>query len=212
VARLPIDAGDTNVWGQLLNEYLLVAHNADGTVKAVSPGIGQALTSGEVPYDRRHVDVSPAFTSGDMVLTYFVACKTETITKIAMYSGGTAAATVTMVRFGVYSVATNGDLTLTNSTANDVSIFTTINTRYERTLTTSWSKVAGARYAVGMIVLATTMPTFLGSTAAGSVLDAVYAREPRLSGSRGGQSDLPASVTAVNVGASRRSPYFEAIP
>lgn len=210
--RLPTDAGDSNVWGQLLNEFLQVAHTDVGTVKIVPTNLGQALASGEVPFNRRLVDISTAAASGEIVLTYFVACKTESITKLAMYSGGTAAATVTGVKFGVYSVASNGDLTLLAATANDATVFTSTNTRYERTLTTPWAKVAGDTYAVGMFVLATTMPTFLGSTAGGTVFDALYAREPRLSGSRTGQTDFPASIVAANVGASRRGPYFEAIP
>jgi hypothetical protein len=31
--RLPVNGSDASVWGELLNEYLLVAHNPDGTVK-----------------------------------------------------------------------------------------------------------------------------------------------------------------------------------
>jgi hypothetical protein len=33
MARLPIPGGDSNNWGNILNEYLLVEHNADGTLK-----------------------------------------------------------------------------------------------------------------------------------------------------------------------------------
>jgi len=40
--RLPIVASDGNAWGTVLNEYLTVAHNADGTLKpaAVSSPVG----------------------------------------------------------------------------------------------------------------------------------------------------------------------------
>ncbi len=210
MSRLPNDAGDANVWGQVLNDYLLQAHNADGSVKVVPANLGVPMTDGEIPYDRRFLADQSAATSGDLVLTYFVACKTETINNLAMYSGVTAAATVTLARFGVYSVAANGDLTLIHSTANDTTVFAGANTRFSRALTSSWAKTAGTTYAVGHLVLATTMPTVWGSTGGGSTLDAIWARSPRISGARIGQTDLPASITAANVVNTRRSPYFEA--
>jgi hypothetical protein len=33
MARLPQPGGDDGQWGDLLNDYLSVAHNADGTIK-----------------------------------------------------------------------------------------------------------------------------------------------------------------------------------
>lgn len=33
MARLPTVGGDTNTWGTVLNDFLGVAHNADGTLK-----------------------------------------------------------------------------------------------------------------------------------------------------------------------------------
>ena len=32
--RLPIPGQDNNTWGDILNEYLLVSHGADGTIKS----------------------------------------------------------------------------------------------------------------------------------------------------------------------------------
>jgi hypothetical protein len=34
MARLPQPGGDDNVWGDLLNGFLLISHNSDGTVRA----------------------------------------------------------------------------------------------------------------------------------------------------------------------------------
>lgn len=34
MARLPQPGSDENTWGDLLNEFLAVAHNTDGTIKA----------------------------------------------------------------------------------------------------------------------------------------------------------------------------------
>jgi hypothetical protein len=212
VARLPIDAGDTNVWGQLLNEFLLVSHNADGTTKVVPSHLGLPMASGEIPYDRRILVETAAATSGDVVLSYFVASKTETINAVAMYSGGTAAATVTLCRFGVYLVAGNGDLSLIHATANDATVFAGLHTRYQRSLTVPWAKTAGTTYAVGHLVVATTMPTVYGATAGPAApFDAIFAREPRVSGVRIGQTDLPASIAAADVIGNRRNPFFEVL-
>lgn len=41
MARLPEVGGDSGQWGQLLNDYLNVAHNADGTLKSNSVGVPQ---------------------------------------------------------------------------------------------------------------------------------------------------------------------------
>lgn len=45
MARLPVPGGDVDKWAQLLNEYLLVAHNPDGTqradsIHALAPTVG----------------------------------------------------------------------------------------------------------------------------------------------------------------------------
>ncbi len=36
MARLPVQGSDSGVWGDVLNQYLLVAHNADGSLKDAS--------------------------------------------------------------------------------------------------------------------------------------------------------------------------------
>jgi len=35
MSRLPVVAGDVDQWGPILNDFLLVAHNADGTLKEI---------------------------------------------------------------------------------------------------------------------------------------------------------------------------------
>lgn len=39
--RLPTPGADPGNWGEILNDFLLVAHNADGTIK--TPGIGDYI-------------------------------------------------------------------------------------------------------------------------------------------------------------------------
>lgn len=42
VARLPISGSDADQWGNILNEFLLVAHNANGTLRATAIPPGSA--------------------------------------------------------------------------------------------------------------------------------------------------------------------------
>lgn len=54
--RLPIPGQDTNTWGDILNNYLLVAHSNDGTLSTGSVGTAQ-LSNGSVTESKLHPDV-----------------------------------------------------------------------------------------------------------------------------------------------------------
>lgn len=210
VARLPANGGDASIWGALLNEFLQVAHLDNGVIRTVPEDLGVPLAIGEATCPRRFMASAGATISGDLQLTYFTACKTETITQLQMYSAGAAGASVTLNRWAVYNIAANGDLALTASTSNDLTLFTATATRYTKPLLVPWSKVAGNRYAVGFLTVAGTPPAVYGSTdVAASLVDNVWGREPRLSGRVVGQTDLPTSVAAASVIDSRRNPFVE---
>jgi hypothetical protein len=46
VARLPVTGSDSGTWGDLLNEFLEVAHNGDGTLKGSAAATGAVATFG----------------------------------------------------------------------------------------------------------------------------------------------------------------------
>ena len=160
-------------------------------------------------------DTLNAVISGTMYLTYFTATKTETVTAIAVFTGNTAAAaTPSLCRYGIYSVAGNGDLTLVASVANDTSLFAGTVTRYSRNLEASWSKVAGTRYAFGLLVVtAGAAPNIVcqNTGTGGSVVAAMFLA-PRVTGSVTGQSDLPASVSNASITTSYRRMWGELVP
>lgn len=172
------------------------------------------LDAGETVWDRRDV-IAPvgAMTSGLLQLVYFTAQRSETIASVKMLSAQTAAAaTPTLVRFGIYEVAANGDLTLVASTANDTAIFAGTHTAYDKALSVAWGKVAGRRYAVAVLVVSgAAMPVLYGSMPVGAaaVLDTLLSAAPRWTGQVAGQTDLPASVAAASVAATRRCHYAE---
>lgn len=161
---------------------------------------------------RREVVNTSVVTGNQTVrLTYFTARKSETVTQLRLVGGATAAgATPTLVRAGVYSVAANGDLTLVGGIANDPSLFAAVSTSYVRALTAPFDKVAGQRYAVGVLVVSgATTPTLTGHPAL-SPSEAAIA--PRIGALLGGQSDLPAFIAAGALGDAAHLPYVVLLP
>ena len=169
--------------------------DTDGAL--VDPTLG--LSSGEGSIPRMNVTTSSvATTSGTMRLTYFTARKSETVGNVRVDSGATAAgATPTLCRVGVYEEdPTTGDLTLVGSTANDTALFAAASTQYTKALSATFAKVAGRRYAIGVLVVTgATAPTFLGSLSS-TALNLELAAAPRLGALVTGQTDLPSSVVA----------------
>jgi len=170
-----------------------------------------ALDVGESTLPRTSAEGSYPVVSGQMRFTYFIARKTETVNQIRLATGSTAAAaTPTVCRVGLYSVAADGALTLVASTANDTTLFAAVNTAYTRSVTTPYQKVAGQRYALGIIVVtAATAPSFAGT---GFTSGAELAVSPRKAAALSGQNDLPASVAAASLALSGSMHYVVVAP
>lgn len=172
------------------------------------------LASGEEVFTRRMpMSGSVLSTSQVLRLSYFTARKTETISSVRVFSGGTAAgATPTLCRVGIYTVAADGALTLIASTVNDTALFASSTTAYTRSLSASFVKQRGQRYALGILVVTgATAPTFPGI--AGGVLPVTEpGMAPRISGQLAAQADLPASIAAGSVTDSQNSPYGVLVP
>jgi hypothetical protein len=165
--------------------------------------LGQA--SGVVDAMSR-VDAAAGVTAGSnqALLAFFTPTATTTISQISMANAaGAVSAGLTLARMGLYTYPTEGGaVTLVARTASDTSLFGIVNTVYTRSLDTTggypstYTLIAGTRYAVGYICVGTTQPQLAGRnilTAVGSLLP------PRLSGaSNTGQSDLPTSFTPSN--------------
>lgn len=173
------------------NQFMSSPNGASGSVIDAN-----VLTSGEEVIPRAWANAGPGFASGSLRLSYFTARKTEAITQLRAETFSTAAATVTLARMGIYTVAENGDLTLAAATANDTTLFGATFTKYTRSVTATLNKVAGQRYAFGVLVVATTPPLIMGT----SVPAALSADAPRIAGQLTGQTDLPASIAAGSVG------------
>lgn len=174
--------------------------------------LGNFLATGEESVSRELAMTAAAGgTSGQLRLAYFTARKSETSTQVRVYTGGTqAAATPSLCKIGIYSIAANGDGTLVASTANDTTLFANTSTAYTRSWSASFAKVAGQRYAIApLVVSATTMPTFLGSIIS-SGTEAFVA--PAVAGVISSLSDLPASFVAASVSTSGQRIYAAILP
>lgn len=157
------------------------------------------LSSGESTIPRRNVTGGAAtLSAGQCRLTYFTAERTETINSIRTATGTQVQAGATLCRLGVYEVADNGDLTLVASTANDTVLWSVASQVYGKNFTAPFLKRKRQRYAVAALVVgATTPPNVMGQT---TLLGPEAAQPPRLCGTVSGQTDLPATITAANVG------------
>jgi hypothetical protein len=179
-------------------------------VSGTEDQFGALLTTGFGSMgQRRSLSQNNLAASGTLWITYFRAPISYTVANLKAYSGTTAAgATPTLARLGLYSVATNGNLTLLSGTTNDTTLFSATNTGYTRALGASQAVTYGQWYATAvLLVTAAALPTLFGTTSGSNGLAAATA--PRLSGSLGGQSDLPASITAGSVAAAAFCMWFE---
>lgn len=118
-----------------------------------------------------------------------------------------AAASVTLARMGVYSVAGNGDLTLMSATPNDTTIVTNSYQTNSKALSAPVSLVAGNVYAFALIVVATgAMPEMSGINY--SWAEATL--NPRLTGRVTAQTDLLSSITAAQIWTTGAGIYMRA--
>jgi hypothetical protein len=147
--------------------------------------------------------------SGAVRFAYFVAEASQTVAHLSLTCGGTAAgATPTLVRYGLYSVDSAGNLTQLAQTASDTTIFAAAQTSYSRTITAT-ALTQGQQYCIAAIVVtAATAPTAQGALIVGND----GALSPRLCGVLTAQSDLAASYTAGQVNPSTSFVYAAALP
>ncbi len=147
-----------------------------------------------------------SLSTGNFRLVYFTAAKTESITKISTWAATAAAATPTLCRIGIYTIDGSGNLTLVASTTNDTAMWSSNGVEYEKTLDVGFSKVAGTRYAVGSLcVTAASAPALAGMQSSNPLINAIA---PRLAGTVGSQTDLPASVAVGSIGNTAIRPFF----
>lgn len=163
---------------------------------------GDILTVGQVVPRRSRLMSAVSQVSGTLVLTYFYADRSETISTLTVWTRNiAAAATPTLCRMGLYSVAGNGDLTLVASTPNDTALFGAVDTAYPKALSTPVAITRGTQYATALLVVtAATAPNFHGyQYLSTSPINTIVRLSPPMVGRVTSQTDLPSSVSAGSI-------------
>lgn len=166
------------------------------------------LTSGMENFPRDSITGYASLVSQRLSLVYFTCDKIFTATQIRSFSGTTAASGATTAKMGIYLVNSDSTLTLLAKSANNTSLWSTINTVYTEVLDASVSMVRNQRYAFACLFDGTTPPNLVGqSYTNGNIL--TYT--PRLVGDFTGQTDIPSSLVAATGVASQR-PFGVVLP
>ena len=194
-------------------KYWVVMGGVNGLTE-ISPHTYEAST-GEATLPRLIATNNAIATSGGSVLfAFFTARKTETISSVRLICGGTAATYggSGLCRIGIYTEDSTGNLdALVASTANDTSLLIAASTLYAKTLSASFTKTAGKRYAVGICIAASTPPSVFGVSAVNVRRETEAGIGPRLAGFAAG-SDLPATVAVGSFTSSSGIPYIALVP
>ena len=217
--RTPTDASVTNA-KVAVGAAISADQLADGSTHVVMTAAERSALAGKLAtslamaidnqpanaidiFPRTALNASNSRSSGYLYLSCFTAPVSMTINAITMMDGSTAAAGLTLARMGIYSFDETTAVLL-GATANDTTLFTTVNTSYTRNLTAPVSLTAGTRYAVGSLCIGTTMPTIAGINST-AVPDFLVALTPKIGLMVGGQTDLPASISGLSI--SQRNNY-----
>ena len=172
---------------------------ADSALQTADLFGSESLTTGFCYPNRLLGGVSGALLSGRIQLDYFVAPKTVDCNNIVKYAGSTpqSGAAPTLIKFGVYSVAGNGDLTLIAQTTSDTALFGAAFGQANKAFTAACPFVRGGHYAAASLIVTTgTIPNLWGVGVIGA---GELATAPRLCGQVTGQTDLPSSISAASV-------------
>lgn len=93
MARLPVPGSDANQWGTILNDFLDVEHNADGTLKLRTDGTFYSKPSGGIPKTDLTSSVQTSLTAADNALPISGGTMTGALTLASNPSTGLQAAT-----------------------------------------------------------------------------------------------------------------------
>jgi hypothetical protein len=147
--------------------------------------------------------------SGQISFAFFTPLFSLTVSQIAMATMSAAASGLTLARMGLYTFD-ESTATLVARTASDTGLFATTRTHFTRSLDSSsggfpatYTLQAGVRYGVGVICVGTTMPIISGATPPFETASL----SPRLSSTRGSQTDLAGTISAGVMGTSSSLMY-----
>lgn len=110
--RLPIPGSDSSTWGDILNEYLLVEHNADGSLKIRDEGIPATIADGSVTSAKLASSVQASLGKAD---TAVQSVNGETGTAITLSAADVSAVATTQLGAASGVATLDGSSKLTSS-------------------------------------------------------------------------------------------------
>ncbi len=199
----------TSAGGVLSSSAAVPEADVTGLTAALAGKVDDALLVGYTQNAATAIDSIPrwavstsvAVVSASTYLMQFTAPWDLTCTQMSMSTGATASATLTLARMGLFTVS-GDDYTLVVRTASDTTLFNAASTVHTRSWDTaggypaSYSLVAGTRYALGVLVIGTTMPTLLCSPV--TSLGGLYNLSPRIATFTSAQTELVNQYALTN--------------
>jgi len=200
-------AGQAVVWDATAGKW-----KAGAPAAAAGSPLWTFINSGEITLPRGHTDDSSSFgsnpASGEMRLTYFRAQNTATRSTVRFQTGGSAAATSTLARIGIYSVdEATGNLVALLASCTNKTTFSGTYAQQTCTLTASVPLVAGTMYAVGILQVAGTPASVAGQWFNGTFMGA----GPKLARKLTGLTDLPAGPVTSGFADTQFPVYVELV-
>lgn len=192
-------------------------NDALGTSGKLNHESGDVRNTGEGAFSRRLCSSSVTIATGTLRMAFWRAQRSGRVGSIKMFTAGTAAATVTTIKFGLWEADdAESTFTLVASTANDATLFAATNTAYTKAVATAYKRTRGKLYAAGALFVGTTAPVVVAAPVLLGPVDATslaYVPSP-ISGIIGSLTDLPASFTlsTLTAGSANQAPYVELVP
>ena len=149
----------------------------------------------------REGNFSGTLVDSTVFFTFFTPRWNVTVSSISVSSAASASNGITLARLGLYTFD-GTTATLVARTASDATIFSTSNTLFTRSFSTTggypatYTLNAGSRYALAVILLASNPGSVY--TAFNLIPSTLSALSPRMTGLVSGQTDLPATATSFS--------------
>jgi len=190
--------------GGTTSQFLKANGDVDSNLYLTAATVAGATneTTSVVDVYPRSGNFSGTPSSSTTYFTFFTPRWDATVSSLSVASASTQTTGQSLVRFGLYTVDGSGNATLVARTASDTTIFSSANTVYTRTFNTTggypstYSLVAGTRYAIGVVVVAATTGTVY--TAFNSIPSALSTLSPRMTGLVAATSDLPTTASTYS--------------
>ena len=154
--------------------------SSSSTALDIYPRYGMSGTTGQT------------LTANAIFWSFFTPTVGQTVSNITMVTGSTQSSGLTLCRMGLYTFdGTTANLVA--RTASDTSLFNATFTAFTRSFDTtggypsSYTLTAGARYAIAVIAIGTTMPSLVFVNGGGA---SIVGLPPRVAGNATGQADL----------------------